>query len=92
MHRDIVCELPFGCELLASSEKCKVQGFYRPRSIFTVQAHPEFNEDIMTRIVTVRAGQGVFSPDVADEALRRAATPQDGMLVGAAIVHFLLER
>ncbi|MEN9724007.1 MAG: synthase [Pseudomonadota bacterium] len=42
VHYDEVCDLPRGCVLLASSERCAIQAYAsQERPIFGVQFHPE---------------------------------------------------
>lgn len=60
MHRDIVFELPKDTELLATNDICSVQGFYRPKSIWTVQGHPEFTAEIEQILITLRKETGVL--------------------------------
>ncbi|KAL2862324.1 type 1 glutamine amidotransferase [Aspergillus lucknowensis] len=91
MHRDIVFSYPPNVIPLGSSPRCEVQGMYLPGKFIAVQGHPEFRGDIMTEIVTARAKAGVFDKDQAEDALRRAGNPHDGIPIGVAFLKFLLE-
>ena len=91
MHRDIVCELPKDCINLGHSPVCGIQGFYRPKRILTVQAHPEFNDFIVSKIMEVRHEQKIFDDDLFTDGMSRAGLAHDGAVVGAAIIRFLLE-
>ena len=91
MHRDIVYELPKDCVNLGHSPRCSIQGFYRPRKLLTVQAHPEFNEFIITKIMELRHEQKIFDDQLFQDGMARAGSPHDGALVGAAICKFLME-
>lgn len=64
---------------------------YAPHRFITVQGHPEFNGDIMTEIVRVRAAAGIFKEEMAADALDRANEEHDGVDVGAVFLRFLLE-
>jgi GMP synthase-like glutamine amidotransferase len=91
MHQDIVFSLPPNVISLGSSPRCEVQGMYAPRRFITVQGHPEFNGEILTEIVRVRAATGVFKEVFAQDALDRAYNEHDGVAIGAMFLRFLLE-
>ncbi|KAH8596106.1 class I glutamine amidotransferase-like protein [Bisporella sp. PMI_857] len=91
MHRDIVYEYPEGTEELAYTDKCAVQGFYIQNRVFTVQGHPEFNEEIMKEILNVRRKAGIFDQEMFEDALARSEKHQDGVVVAKAFLKFLLE-
>ena len=91
MHRDVVYEYPEGVEALAHTEKCAVHGMYVPKRLITIQGHPEFNEEIMREIMTVRHAQGIFDDAMFEDALARADKYQDGVVVSQAFLRFLLE-
>ncbi|KAL4919842.1 class I glutamine amidotransferase-like protein [Aspergillus aurantiobrunneus] len=91
MHRDIVFAYPDGVIPLGTSPTCEVQGMYKAGKFITVQGHPEFREDIVSEVVTLRAEAGVFDKEQAEDALRRAGKPHDGVAIGTAFLKFLLE-
>lgn len=91
MHRDIVFDVPENTELLAWNDVCGVQGFYRSKSIFTVQGHPEFNAEIEQVLITLRKETGVFPANVADDGLARVNNRNDGPTIAKAIVKFIEE-
>lgn len=82
MHKDVVTEVPPGCTLLLRSEKYPIHSFVKPHKasspdkplaqVITIQGHPEFTPSIINHITDVRAGQGIFDPEVTAEARRRA--------------------
>ncbi|OJJ50625.1 hypothetical protein ASPZODRAFT_126521 [Penicilliopsis zonata CBS 506.65] len=90
MHRDIVYDLPPDCINLGFSPVCEIQGFYRPKKIITVQAHPEFTEFIVSQILELRHGQKIFDDALYESGISRVANPHDGLLVASAICRFLL--
>ena len=90
MHRDVVLTLPSGVENLGSSPRCDIQGLYLANRVFTVQAHPEFNDYIMDRLLERRHAQGVFDDAFYGEAAQRSKLQHDGVLVATAIWKFLL--
>jgi GMP synthase-like glutamine amidotransferase len=91
MHRDIVYSHPSNVTPLGSSPRCEVQGMYREGKFITVQGHPEFSGDIVSEVVKLRAEAGVFEKEQAEDALRRADKPHDGVKIGVAFLRFLLE-
>jgi GMP synthase-like glutamine amidotransferase len=91
MHRDAVYEYPPDAEKLGASPRCLTQGMYVKGKYITVQGHPEFNEQIVSEIVTMRHGQGVFTDDQAEDALSRVGNHHDGVAVGKGFLRFLLE-
>lgn len=91
MHQDIVFSIPPDVISLGSSPRCEVQGMYAPRRFITVQGHPEFNGEIVTAIVRVRAEMGVFKEEFTRDALDRANNEHDGVAIGAVFLRFLLE-
>ena len=90
MHQDIVAELPKGATNLGSSPVCEQQGFYIPHRVLTLQAHPEFNDFIMTNVLNKRHDQGIFNDEVFGSGMDRSAIPHDGLLVSKVIWKFLL--
>lgn len=91
MHRDIVFEYPEGVEALAYTDKCAVQGMYVPKRFITVQGHPEFNEEIVREVLETRHKQGIFDDEAFNDAIGRVDKYQDGVVVAAAFLKFLLE-
>ena len=91
MHRDEIYEYPADVELLAYTEKCAVHAIYASKRLITVQGHPEFNEEIMREILSMRHEQGIFTDAQFEDATARADKYQDGVVVSQAFVKFLLE-
>ena len=90
MHRDAVLETPEGLSNLGSSPACKIQGFYKPGRVLTLQAHPEFDDFIMKKVVERRHEQGIFDDELFKAGMERAARPHDGLLVSQALWRFFL--
>ncbi|KAH0842760.1 putative glutamine amidotransferase-like protein [Fonsecaea pedrosoi] len=91
MHRDCVFYYPEGVEALGSSPVCKVQGMYSPKRLLTVQGHPEFNQEIMTEIISTRHATGIFDDKAYQEHMNKVNLPHDGLVVSQAFLKFLLE-
>lgn len=90
MHRDIVTRLPEGAENLGFSPVCEIQGLYIPQQLFSLQAHPEFNDTIMNTILDTRHEQGIFDDRMYENAKTRVGS-HDGRLVAIAVWKFLME-
>ncbi|KAH6894206.1 class I glutamine amidotransferase-like protein [Thelonectria olida] len=90
MHRDAVLEVPEGAVLLGSSPSCQIQGLYQEGRYISFQAHPEFDEFIMTNILKMRHEQKIFNDAMFEDAMERAPKHHDGVLVSTAIWNFLL--
>ncbi|KAM5346434.1 hypothetical protein ACJ41O_009439 [Fusarium nematophilum] len=90
MHRDAVLEVPQGLVSLGSSPRCEVQGMYQPGRIISFQAHPEFDDFIMSEIMEARYSQKIFTKEMYEEGVTRARVAHDGVLVSAKIWEFLL--
>lgn len=91
MHRDVVHEVPEGCVNLGYSPRCAVQGLYMPGRIWSVQAHPEFTEFIMSCVLDVRHSTGIFNDELYEDGKSRAGKPTDGTNLEKEIVKFIIE-
>ncbi|KAF7715444.1 GMP synthase (glutamine-hydrolyzing) [Penicillium ucsense] len=91
MHRDVVHEVPKGCVNLGSSPRCAIQGLYMPKRIWSVQAHPEFTEFIISQVLKARHQSGVFNDELFQDGFSRAGKAHDGEFLAAEIVKFIAE-
>ena len=91
MHRDIVDGYPEGVESLGSSPICANQGMFAAKRLISVQAHPEFDEDIMLELLKVRHGIGLFTDEEYARFLPLAGLHDDGVAVSKAFIEFLLQ-
>ncbi|KAJ5999412.1 hypothetical protein N7451_007222 [Penicillium sp. IBT 35674x] len=91
MHRDIVFETPEGCVNLGYSGPCGVQGLYMPKRLISIQAHPEFNEFIMTKLLIARHDGGLFNDELYESGCKRAAKEHDGELLARRFIQFIVE-
>ncbi|KZS87381.1 class I glutamine amidotransferase-like protein [Sistotremastrum niveocremeum HHB9708] len=100
VHRDHVPSLPPypNIKLLGSTPLTPIHGFIVPREdassthIFTLQGHPEFTASIVQHIVHARGpnGTGVVDPATAEDALKRARLPHDGLgIIGTKALEVL---
>ena len=91
MHRDVVLELPEGFENIGSNDCTPFQGLYQQKRVFSLQAHPEFQADVMKPVLKLRYGQGIFDEQVYSSGIKRAGLDHDGVAVAVAIWRFLLD-
>ncbi|PWY84845.1 class I glutamine amidotransferase [Aspergillus heteromorphus CBS 117.55] len=91
MHQDIAYGYPSEVISLGASPKCAVQGMYIPGKLITVQGHPEFREDIMTELITLRTATGLFNKEQSEDAMSRAGIEHDGVAIAGAFLKMLLE-
>jgi hypothetical protein len=64
---------------------------YAPHHFITIQAHPEFNGEIVTEILQSRHKNGTFSDRTYEDAMTRVGNEHHGLVVGKAFVNFLVE-
>ncbi len=88
-HEDQVTELPEGCTLLGSSEKCPIASFSKGKHIFTTQAHPEFSHEFMACVL--RYTESKMADSDATAAWDSLSNPQDGHTFGTWSTHFFRE-
>lgn len=86
MHRDIITELPPHSYRLGSTPQCLEHGFYIPGRVITVQGHPDFNEDIVRELLTLRRGN--MGEVVYHDSWARAGLEHDGLRIIATFLKF----
>jgi GMP synthase-like glutamine amidotransferase len=89
MHRDIVFEFPKDAIPLASNDICTVQAMYSPGKYIAVQGHPEFTEALISEVLAIRHGQGIFSDEIYEDAMKRAGIEHDGVAIARGFLRFL---
>ena len=98
MHRDHVVTLPVNpfpqlpnavLEITGETDTCAVQGLYTPRKVITVQGHPEYDEGIIRMLCEYRLAQGIFTQQLAQDAIRRSTLRNDGPAPEGVAVTFL---
>lgn len=92
--------VPADCLSIGSTPNCAIHGFIKlashvgPRgsdspkdiSVLTVQGHPEFNPDVMLKVIDAREESGVFSKALAQESRKYAQMHDDGVWFGSLIL------
>lgn len=99
MHRDHVPGIPPEFKLLGNSGLTPNQGMVKFYSqveavdniqVLTLQGHPEFTKSIVEILVEARGKSGVLSPEVVQDATRRADLQNDGIRIGNVIWRVIL--
>jgi len=90
MHRDVVFDFPEDSIPLGGNAICPVQAMYSPGRYITIQGHPEFTERIVSEILIKRHDAGILSDDVYTNAMTRAPILHDGIAIGIAFLHFII--
>lgn len=89
MHHDILCSYPAGVSALGMSHVCEVQGMFIPDRLFTLQGHPEFDNEIMLDLLNSSKDLGFKDEAVIDDAMSRVNNKHDGTLVAAVLLKFV---
>jgi len=85
-HEDQVTQLPAECDLLGSSENCKISSFSKGMHIFTTQAHPEFTHPFMSCLLDYTESK--LEPAVTNAARASLKLKQEGDVFAQWCVNF----
>lgn len=89
-HQDQVIDLPPGATTEASSEFCEHAVLSYGDTIWTVQAHPEFDSAFIEGLANSR-GKGVVPDPLLDAARATLDKDTDRLAVGAQMARFFLK-
>ncbi len=90
-HQDQVISLPEGARVCGSNAFCEYAALIYGDKAFTVQAHPEFENDFIAGLASFR-GPGVVPDDLLEAARAKSALPVDNALIAQQIGTFFKER
>ncbi|XP_022860135.1 gamma-glutamyl peptidase 5-like, partial [Olea europaea var. sylvestris] len=76
-HKDEVCEVPEGAQVLACSDKTCVEMFKFGDYILGIQGHPEYNKDILDNIIDQLLSNISFEKGFAEEAKLNVMEAED---------------
>lgn len=62
-----------------------------PNRLISIQAHPEFNDDIMKKVLGARHDNGIFSDELYADGTSRAAKEHDGELLARRFIQFIVD-
>lgn len=85
-HEDAVTQLPEGCDLLGSTEKCKIASFAKGDHIFTTQCHPEFSNAFMSCVL--RSAEQAIPEEERKAAWDSLQRPAEGAVFGLWTTEF----
>ena len=87
-HEDQVTRLPQGCDLLGSSEGCRIASFAKGDHIFTTQTHPEFTDGFMRCVLS--AFEAKMDPAALARTRESLAREQHGAVFADWATNFFL--
>jgi GMP synthase-like glutamine amidotransferase len=89
-HQDQVVELPPGAQRVASSPFCQNAALVYGDRALTVQAHPEFSNDLIADFVRLRRGTAGLPDELLDAAAGKLGSMPDSGRLGRRIADFFL--
>lgn len=88
-HQDQVTKLPKSASLLASSNFCPFGAYAVGNHILSMQGHPEFTPDYLTKLITKR--RQIIGPEKADKALNLMELFRPNTNIAKSITAFLTQ-
>ena len=86
-HQDQVVELPEGAEVCASNEFCEYAALVYGDHTYTIQAHPEYDDEFIAGLLRVRA-PGVVPPAQMAEAAAKLGHDNSAQQIADRIAEF----
>jgi len=87
-HEDQVTRHPEGCELLGSTEKCRIASFAKGDHIFTTQSHPEITDPFFRCVLD--AMHDTFDEQARQQILTSIEREQRGDVFASWATRFFL--
>lgn len=85
-HEDQVTALPEHCDLLGSSDNCKIASFAKGHHLFTTQAHPEFTQPFMRCVLNYTESK--LPTDVINKAYTTLKRQHEGDIFASWCTQF----
>ncbi len=89
-HQDQVVERPASATVIGTSDFCENAMLAYGDTIWTVQAHPEYDAEFIDGLIRTR-GPGVVPKDQLDAAKARLDTPTDNAAIAATMADFFTQ-
>ena len=89
-HQDQVIKAPKGAEVVAHGSHCANAALLYPGKAFTVQPHPEYNDDFIKGLITYR-GKGLVPEELLQDATAKMGNPLDNARLADQFAHFFRE-
>jgi len=86
-HQDQVTKAPDGAEVIARNDFCPIAGLRYGDRAWSVQPHPEFDDDFLRGLIETR-GPGLVPDRQLAEAAQRLGTPTDAPDIARRIAEF----
>lgn len=77
-HQDQVVQAPEGARVIGSNAFCENAALLYDNRVLTIQPHPEFDSEILEKLIEVR-GKGVVEPDRLAAAQSVQTAPHDSL-------------
>ena len=87
-HQDQVTERPEGSRTAANNAFCENAFLVYGTRAFTMQPHPEFENDLLVDYISARRGTGVYPDEMMEAAIQAATQPIDNHAIAQAIGTF----
>jgi GMP synthase-like glutamine amidotransferase len=89
-HQDQVIEPPPGATRVATSDFCRNAALVYGDRAFTVQAHPEFSNEVIADMVRLRRGSAAYPADLLEAAAGHLGEMPDSGPLARRIADFFL--
>lgn len=89
-HQDQVVEKPKDAECLAGNDFCQNAALIYGNRALTVQAHPEFTNEIIDDMIRLRRGLATLPSEILDAAAGKLGQMPDNAVLGRRIADFFL--
>ena len=89
-HQDQVVEAPKEARRVASSPFCENAALVYGDRAFTVQAHPEFTNEVIDDLIRLRRGTADYPDELMEAAAGHLGTMPDSAVLGRRIAGFFL--
>ncbi|KAJ3104424.1 hypothetical protein HDU96_008932 [Phlyctochytrium bullatum] len=91
MHKDHVCQVPPGFEVLMFTDICPVQAMRFQNQVITIQAHPEFTPHLVEEIIRLRTEAKVFTEEfkASATAVLNEGRALDGVWFASKVIEFV---
>lgn len=87
-HQDQVLRAPEGAAVIASNAFCQNAALIYDDRALTVQAHPEFENPVVSQYVQQRKGTADYPDDLMDRALENSSQANSNKMLGHKIAEF----
>jgi len=87
-HQDQVTKLPKDARVIAGNDFCKNAAMVYGNTIFTMQPHPEFSNDVVQQYIPLRRDPAIYDDAVMNKALELTKGATGAAVMADDIAHF----